>query len=65
MNQEDREIMDMLMIDRGQRYKIYVDNDAIFVMDKENGSDIHTFYNFGWEFIINIMNYLGLDCEGV
>jgi hypothetical protein len=24
---------------------------------------IHTFNNYGWEFIVELMKYLGLDCE--
>jgi len=65
MNKEDKKIMDMLTKDKGNKYIIYVDNDAVFVMDKETTEDVHTFYNYGWEFVVDLMKYMGLDCEAV
>ena len=68
MNEEDREIMDMLLKDKGQIYRVVVDNDSVWVEVKPINKNIgnvviHTFNNYGWEFIVEIMNYLGLCCE--
>jgi len=70
MNIKDKEMMDKLIEDKGIKYKIYVDNDCIFVLDKQykeydERAIIYEFTNYGWEFIIDLMEYLKLDCEGV
>jgi len=70
MNIKDKEMMDKLIEDEGIKYKIYVDNDCIFVLDKQyeeydDRAIVYEFTNYGWEFIIDLMEYLKLDCEGV
>lgn len=48
-------------------YKIYVDNDDIFVastLDDDNEA-IYTFQNFGYDFIVQVLNYIGCDAEWV
>jgi len=70
MNIKDKEMMDKLIEDKGIKYKIYVDNDYIFVLDKQyeeydERTVVYEFTNYGWEFIIDLMEYLKLDCEGV
>jgi len=53
-------------------YRIYVDNDNIYVEyiypDGELGSDLgdsyaYTFDNYGQDFIIQILNYLGCNVD--
>lgn len=64
MNSEDTAIMDLLMEDKGKRYKIVVDNDSVWIEDKNgdlSNDIVHTFNGYGWQFIVDLMEYLGLD----
>lgn len=71
MNKQDAEWLHKC-IDDPERYKIYVDNDDIFVVeitkDDPNGMDsivLHTFTNFGYDFVVDILNYLGANVSYV
>ena len=73
MNKEDTAILDMLRQDKGKRYKVVVDNDSVIVEDKayeyneekDEGSIVHMFHNYGWEFIVELLNYFKIEAEEV
>ena len=48
-------------------YKIYVDNDDVYVaspLDDEE-EEIYTFQNLGYDFIVQILNYIGCNADWV
>lgn len=65
MNKADKEMMDRLMQDKGETLKVLVDNDVVFVVNKNTEEDVHDFIDYGWVFIAELMRYLGLDAEEV
>lgn len=71
MNKKDKEWLKKTL-DNPEGYKIYVDNDDVFVVEvtKEDpdGIDsdvIYTFSNFGYDFIVGILEYLGANVDYV
>lgn len=71
MNEKDIKWLQMCL-DNPERYKIYVDNDDIFVVeitkDDPDGMEsavMHSFSNFGYDFIVDILNYLGANVDYV
>lgn len=71
MNKQDTEWLHKC-IDDPERYKIYVDNDDIFIVeitnDDPDGMDskvLYTFTNFGYDFVVDILNYLGANVDYV
>lgn len=69
MNKEDRDWM-FKCISEPSKYKIYVDNDMVFVFEvNEDGSDgddiLHTFSTFGEEFIFCFLRALGVNVDYV
>ena len=59
-------------LDDPKRYKIYVDNDDIFVVEitKEGpdgmNSDVnYSFSNFGYDFALSLLEYLGTNVDYV
>lgn len=60
----DKEMFEQLLKDKGEKYRVVVDNDCISVVDKQTFEDIYCFKEFGEEFIIQILNYVGLEAEG-
>ena len=66
MQISDKMMLDALLIDKKDRYKVVVDNDCVWVEDKFNNrseSVVHTFNEFGYNFIVYLFNYLGVDCD--
>ncbi|MBS7020382.1 MAG: hypothetical protein KH135_00715 [Firmicutes bacterium] len=47
------------------KYKIYVDNDMIFVEDVFTEESIYTFEYFDYDFIVQVLNYIGCNAEWV
>lgn len=48
-----------------EKYKIYVDNDLISVTDVEQDENVHDFASFGYEFALDLLNYIGCNAEFV
>jgi len=48
-----------------ERYTIYVDNDCINVVDKDDEDFDFTFNEYGHYFIEQILNYVGCNAEHV
>ena len=66
MNNEDKEWLEKC-IQNPDKYKIFVDNDMIFVVDANNDmdTDYHTFSNFGYDFVYDLLKYLKCNVEFV
>lgn len=71
MNKEDKEWLQKCL-DDPERYKIYVDNDDIFVVEitEEDpdgmDSDVnYSFSNFGDDFALSLLEYLGANVDYV
>ena len=49
------------------KYKIYVDNDDVSVVIEKDGEEeaIYSFTNFGYDFIVQILNYIGCNADWV
>lgn len=56
-------------INRPDKYKIYVDNDDVYVVDKtetnEDDQVVYTFDCYGYDFIVKILDHLGIDVDYV
>lgn len=69
-NSEDRKWLKKC-IDNPDKYKIYVDNDDIFVVEiteeDPDGMDVspYTFNDFGEEFIVWLLKELGINADFV
>jgi hypothetical protein len=46
-------------------YTIMVDNDEIFVVDYRKDRVVHTFSQYGYEFIKELLQYIGCDADYV
>lgn len=71
MNKEDIKWLQKCL-DDPKRYKIYVDNDDIFIVEitKEDpdGMDskvLYSFTSFGYDFVVGILEYLGANVDYV
>lgn len=52
-------------IEQREKYKISVDNDVILVYEEVDDDDgeYETFENFGTDFIVDLLQYLGADAD--
>lgn len=53
-------------IEQREKYKISVDNDVISVyeeVDDDDDGEYETFENFGTDFIVDLLQYLGADAD--
>ena len=53
-------------IEQREKYKISVDNDVISVyeeVDDDEDGEYDTFENFGTDFIVDLLQYLGADAD--
>ena len=71
MNKEDIQWLQKCL-DDPKRYKIYVDNDDIFVVEvteeDPDGMDSavnYSFSNFGYDFALSLLEYLGVNVDYV
>ena len=46
-----------------EKYKIIVDNDEVYVVDKTTDEDVYTFSEYGWRFALSLLRYIGVDAE--
>lgn len=52
-------------INHKDRYRIDVDNDCVFVTDLKTEKCKFEFNHYGWEFIIDLLRYIGCNVEEV
>ena len=52
-------------VDEKERYRIDVDNDCVFVTDIEKEECVFEFNHYGWEFVIDLLRYIGCNAEAV
>lgn len=68
MIKEDKELLDRVTANK-QRYTILVDNDAVHVQDNTKSDEDEdyweTFSEYGYEFIVELFQYLGFDADYV
>lgn len=66
MNKEDKEWLEKC-IQNPDKYKIFVDNDMVFVVDANNDmdGDYYTFTNFGYDLVYDLLKYLQCNVEFV
>ena len=51
-------------IEQREKYKINVDNDVISVYEEvDDDGEYETFENFGTDFIVDLLQYLGADAD--
>lgn len=48
-----------------EHYKIYVDNDCISVEDLGQEESVHIFATFGYEFALELLQYIGCNADMV
>jgi len=48
-----------------ERYRVDVDNDDISITDLKEEESIFTFTEFGYEFIVQFLTYIGINAETV
>lgn len=70
MTEDDKWIKKCL--DDPERYKIYVDNDDIFVVEVTEAEDdyygdsiVYSFSCFGYDFVVVLLEYLGANVDYV
>ena len=61
-------MLDVLLHDKGQRFKIVIDNDSVWVEDKTKDYEkeeviIHQFTEFGYYLLKQVFEHLGLDAD--
>lgn len=66
MNKEDKEWLEKC-IQNPDKYKIFVDNDMVFIVDVNNDmdEDYYTFTNFGYDLVYDLLKYLQCNVEFV
>lgn len=66
MNKEDKEWLEKC-IQNPNKYKIFVDNDMVFVVDAINDMEesYYTFTDFGYDFVYDLLKYLKCNVEFV
>jgi hypothetical protein len=50
---------------RTEEYVIEVDNDSVFVTDIKSGDCVFLFNNYGWQFVIDLLRYIGCNAQEV
>lgn len=63
MNEKDKKMMDILVKDKGDKYKVVVDDDNIYVLDVEKDESIYNFEKYGCELILQLFQYLNINAE--
>lgn len=64
MNREDVEWLERCK-EEAEKYRVYVDNDCINVVDLEQDESVYTFSTFGYEFALELLRYIGCDADMV
>lgn len=55
-----------LAIESNYNYRISVDNDCVFINERVGLDDwecVFTFNNYGYEFIVQLLSYIGCNAE--
>ena len=54
-------------INNPKKYKIYVDNDDIFIVDQDSEEEevLYSFNNFGYDFIFDLLKFLQCNVDYV
>ncbi|WP_010497822.1 hypothetical protein [Paenibacillus elgii] len=62
----DKYLLDK-MIKEKRRYKVIVDNDAVYIQDLQDEEEDNwiPFDQYGYEFIVSLFEYLGFQAEFV
>lgn len=47
------------------RYRIDVDNDCVFVTDLKQDKCVFEFNGYGWQFVVDLLRYIGCNAEEV
>lgn len=50
---------------RKEEYVIEVDNDEVFVTEIKSGECVFLFKNYGWQFAVDLLRYIGCNVEVV
>ncbi len=48
-----------------ERYRVDVDNDSVVVIDSEKDEFVFEFRHYGWEFVIDLLRYIGVNAAAV
>ena len=64
MTEQDRQWI-AKCVENKDKYAIMVDNDCIFVVDKEKDKDVYTFNEYGYYFARDLLYYIGCDADFV
>lgn len=66
MNNLDKQWL-VKCINNPKKYKIYVDNDDIFIADQDSEKEeiLYSFDNFGYDFIVDLLNFLQCNVDYV
>jgi hypothetical protein len=65
MKAKDKKMFEELLKDKGVKYRIVIDNDSVYVLDKtdEDADTVHNFDEFGDYLLKQVFEHLGLDAE--
>jgi hypothetical protein len=65
MNEKDKEMFKKLLEDKGNKYRVVIDNDSVWIEEKNNEEDplFHNFNEFGYYLLQQILAELGIDAE--
>jgi len=66
MNCKDKHMMDLLIQDKEKKcreYRVVVDSGAVWVEDIMQDEEIYTFEQYGYEFILELFRYLGVQAD--
>lgn len=60
----DKNWLDILVKDKGERYQVTVDNDSVWVEDKERDlQPVYYFQEFGYELALVLLQYMGIKAK--
>lgn len=64
MDIRDKNWLDLLVEDKGKRYRVIVDNDLAWVEDKEHDEDsVYDFQEYGYELALVLLQYMGIKAK--
>ena len=68
MPEKDKQMLEMLLQDKGERYRVVIDNDSVWVVDKTKDEEkedvtVHNFTEFGYYLLKQVFEHLGLDAD--
>ena len=64
LDARDKNMLDILVEDKGERYQVIVDNDSAWVEDKERDNEpIYNFQEYGYELALILLQYMGIKAE--